>query len=213
MTNKMFALSVVCLLVAAAFVIVQLPGLASAVFVPGISDDNTPKILKTALARHEEDSELYKERFAGRSIFFTPPLPPRPTAPVVVDTGPAEPVIAPPPPEPTIPVEYGGPAILALLGDQVHVTGPKILKLGQEDSSLGLTVLEFVPPWSVKVRWHKKPGNYAPGTYVVEMFQRDYDDIFSDTEGEESTISGLTQISEQAAVVPARSESSPLVED
>jgi hypothetical protein len=133
----------------------------------------------------------------------------------IVDAGPKEPIITLPPPEPEIPTKYGGPEILALLGDQVHVTGPKTLKLGVEDSSLGLTVLEFVPPWSVKVQWLKKPGNYAPGEYVVEMFQRGDDAIFSKgANGSSSVPQGLTQAEDKSAAAdPGRAGASPAIED
>lgn len=191
-SNKLLTLSVLALLVAGIAVLAQLPGLMQAVFAPSIDDDSTPKLLQAALETHKKNTDLYRERFVGRSIFFVPPAPVVQVArqPVSEDTGPPPP--PPPPPPPEIPAEYGGPAILALLGDEVHVTGPKVLKLGQEDPSLGLKVLEFVPPWSVKVEWLKKPGNYAVGTYVVEIFKSD-DGVLSQPSGKSATPQGLTQ--------------------
>ena len=215
LTNRMFTLSVASLLAASVVVILQLPGIASALMVPSISDDTTPESLKDSLAKHEQVTALNRERFIGRSIFFTPPAPK-----IVVadkppeDAGPPPEPVKPPPPE--IPMEYGGPDIIALLGDQVHVAGPKMIKLGVADEELGLTVLEFVPPWSVKVRWLKKPGNYAEGEYVVEMFNSDYEEVFAKGSPDETTIPGLTQAESEAEPVaepPRRSGRPEAVED
>jgi hypothetical protein len=202
LSNRMLTLSLASLLVAVVVVIIQLPGVASAILVPSISDDRTPELLQTSLKTHEEDTALYRKRFVGRSIFFMPEAPRQIVAslPRNQDVGP--PPDPPPPPPPEKLVDYGGPEILALLGDQVHIAGGKVLKLGQEDADTGLTVLDFVPPWSVQVRWHKKPGNYEPGIYVVEMFKSDDEVVFSGGSSGELTPEGLSQANEPE-VVPA----------
>lgn len=215
LTNRMLSMSLLAIVVATVVVVFQLPGLMSSLLTPSISGDKTREELDQSLQNHQIKTIAFRDRFVGRSIFFMPdpPRPPIVQAPIEpIDTTPKE---QPKPPPPTIPDKYGGPEILALLGDQVHVTGPKILKLGVEDPSLGLTVLEFVPPWSVKVQWLKKPGNYAPGTYVVEMFQRGDDSVLSkDGNGSSSVPDGLSQADDKSAAVDSsRVGASPVVED
>jgi len=213
LANRALSLSVIALAVAAVMIVFQLPGLAGALFVPGLDDDTAGKKIAANIDEHMAVTTTYRDRFVGRSIFFTPDPPPRQVvqAPPKEDTGPPPP--PPPPPEPVVPADYGGPQILALLGDRVHLDGQKIVKLGVEDTTLGLTVLEFVPPWSVKVRWHKKPGNFAPGEYVVEMFQRDYDSVFAKSSSGTSTLTGLQDAEGKSASAETAPNTPQMVED
>lgn len=99
------------------------------------------------LAQHEETHSLYEKRFEGRSLFFAPPdwkrkLPPAPPPPPP----------APPPPPPPPPVDYTGPKVVGMLGNTVYFEGGRSGEVGKETE--GVTVLEVVSPWELKVK-HK----------------------------------------------------------
>jgi hypothetical protein len=108
------------------------------------------------LAQHEETHGLYERRFEGRSLFFAPPdwkrkVPPPPPPP------PPQPLPPPPPP----PVEYMGPKPIGMLGSAVYFEGNKVMEVGKESD--GVTVLEVISPWELKIKHKGKVYDVAVG--------------------------------------------------
>ena len=108
------------------------------------------------LVQHEETHGLYERRFEGRSLFFAPPdwkrkVPPPPPPP------PPQPTPPPPPP----PVEYMGPKPIGMLGSTVYFEGNKVMEIGKESD--GVTVLEVMSPWELKIKHKGKVYDVAVG--------------------------------------------------
>ncbi len=165
--NRPLLLSTVGLVVAGIVLVVPLPGLLAAMFTTSIGDDHAGENMQAYLADHDRDLETYRERFEGRSLFFRPP------APVVrlasTETSKKEPD-APPPPPP-VPTTYGGPVVIAVIGDQVWFKSKDNLKLRVGEEGAGVKVLASNPPWTVKLA-------YAGGEFDVPIF-KDYQTTFS----------------------------------
>ena len=148
------------------------------------------------LAQHEETHGLYERRFEGRSLFFAPPdwkrkVPPPPPPP------PPQP--APPPPPP--PTEYMGPKPIGMLGSSVYFEGNKVMEVGKESD--GVTVLEVVSPWELKIKHKGK-------VYDVAIGQKPSDSLFKPLTTA-STPSGITVAPPTAATggTPSPSGTSP----
>jgi hypothetical protein len=148
------------------------------------------------LAQHEETHGLYERRFEGRSLFFAPPdwkrkVPPPPPPP------PPQP--APPPPPP--PAEYMGPKPIGMLGSSVYFEGNKVMEVGKESD--GVTVLEVVSPWELKIKHKGK-------VYDVAIGQKPSDSLFKPLTTA-STPSGITVAPPPAAAggTPSSSGTSP----
>ncbi len=99
------------------------------------------------------------DQLMGRSMYFLPPKPPperkppppAPPAPPKKDPGP------PPPPS-----RYGGPKIIAMMGDTVWFEGARV-SVGEEHD--GAKVISTAPPWSAKIEWKEVE-------FDVELFAR-----------------------------------------
>ncbi len=76
-----------------------------------------------------------------------------------------------PTPPPPSPMTYGGPAVIAVIGDQVWFKSKDNLKLRVGEEGAGVKVLASNPPWTVKLA-------YAGGEYDVAIF-KDYQTEFS----------------------------------
>ena len=165
--SRPLLLSTVGLVVAGIFLVVPLPGLLAAMFTTSIGQDRAGENMQAYLAAHDRDLETYRERFEGRSLFFRPP------APVVrlASTQRSEKEPDPPPPPPLIPMTYGGPVVIAVIGDQVWFKSKDNLKLRVGEEGAGVKVLATNPPWTVKLA-------YAGGEYDVPVF-KDYQTEFS----------------------------------
>lgn len=121
--------------------------------------------LEKAVALHDAQQERYADRFAGRSIFYRPPVR-RPTPPPTREVEP--PVLPPPtvesPPAVVVrPATYTGPGIRAFDGDRVWFANG--LLLGEGEEAEGLRVLSVQAPWSAEV-------SYAGWTGPVTIFPR-----------------------------------------
>lgn len=165
--SRPLLLSTVGLVVAGIVLVVPLPGLLEAMFTTRIGQDSAGENMQAYLAAHDRDLETYRERFEGRSLFFRPP------APVVrlASTQRSEKEPDPPPPPPLIPMTYGGPVVIAVIGDQVWFKSKDNLKLRVGEEGAGVKVLATNPPWTVKLA-------YAGGEYDVPVF-KDYQTEFS----------------------------------
>ena len=148
--------------------VVRLPPMFTSLVVggPGAVDDG---MLEGLLAQHDDVIRLDLQRFAGRSVFFTPPQQPRPR-PVVPEPDPEpvenpEPVEDPGPPPP--PSSYTGPAIIAILGDEAWFRrsfgAEAVLRIRVGEERDGIRVLATEAPWTVRLA-------HAGGEYDVPVF-------------------------------------------
>ena len=160
-------LSTVGLVVAGIVLVTPLPGLLAAMFTTSIGQDSAGENMQAYLAAHDRDLATYRERFEGRSLFFRPPAPAVKPAPKPRSENKPE---APPPPPP-IPMSYGGPVVIAVIGDQVWFKSKDNLRLGVGEEGAGVKVLASNPPWTVKL-------GYAGGEYDVPVF-KNYQTEFS----------------------------------
>ena len=165
--SRPLLLSTVGLVVAGIVLVVPLPGLLAAMFTTSIGEDSAGENMQAYLAAHDRDLATYRDRFEGRSLFFRPP------APVVrlASTQRSEKEPDLPPPPPPVPTTYGGPVVIAVLGDQVWFKSKGNLKLRVGEEGAGVKVLASNPPWTVKLA-------YAGGEYDVPVF-KDYQTKFS----------------------------------
>lgn len=107
-----------------------------------------------APAAFKDDMELAVARFRGRSLFFTPAPPPPPVVRQPVERGPSGP-----------PARYGGPALVAMIGDTAWFADGRRLVVGAEANGGDLRVIETSPPWYARVAWQG-------GEYTVTLFDR-----------------------------------------
>jgi hypothetical protein len=141
--------------------------------VPVLSEALSPKPSARAvvdevtrlMTEHDETQMVYRDRFNGRSVFFEPPArkkPPPPTPPItdIVKVDQPEKVDLEPPPAPA---RYGGPAIVAILGDTVWFEGGKRVAVGEEVD--GIEVVALNSAWSAQIGWSR--GEYAVSIYDV----------------------------------------------
>ncbi len=165
--SRPLLLSTVGLVVAGIVLVAPLPGLLAAMFTTSIGQDSAGETMQAYLAAHDRDLATYRERFEGRSLFFRPPAPAVKPAPKPRSENKPE-APAPPPP---IPMTYGGPAVIAVIGDQVWFKSKDNLRLRVGEEGSGVKVLASNPPWTVKLA-------YAGGEYDVPVF-KDYQTTFS----------------------------------
>lgn len=166
--SRPLLLSIVGLVVAGIVLVVPLPGLLAAMFTTSIGQDSAGENMQAYLAAHDRDLATYRERFEGRSLFFRPPAPAVKPPPYkqALEEKPAEPL--PPPP---IPMTYGGPVVIAVIGDEVWFKSKDNLRLRVGEEGAGVKVLASNPPWTVNLA-------YAGGEYDVPVF-KDYQTEFS----------------------------------
>lgn len=107
-----------------------------------------------APATFKDDMDLALARFRGRSIFFTPPPPPPPVVREPVERPPSGP-----------PARYGGPALVAMIGDTAWFADGRRLVVGEDATGSDLRVIETSPPWYARVAWQG-------GEYTVTLFDR-----------------------------------------
>ncbi len=136
----------------------KLPALPSALFTEGLENDGTSAFLSEYLENHAVDLQTYQARIDGRSVFFLPPAPKDPTQIKPVQK--KEPT-GPPPPPPT-PLNYTGPSVRFLLGNEVYFHDGLRIKLGEEKQ--GIRILAVDPPWTVNVA-------HAGGEYELTVFK------------------------------------------
>ncbi len=130
------------------------------IFRPSASIDAVD-VTTPLLAQHETTQGTYESRFAGRSLFFAPqdwkrkiPPPPPPPPP------------SPPPPPPQAPTEYSGPKVVGMLGSTVYLEGARTVEIGKDAE--GITLVEIISPWMVKIRHKGKEYDVAVGQKMNE---------------------------------------------
>ena len=130
------------------------------IFRPSASIDAVD-VTTPLLAHHETTQGTYESRFAGRSLFFAPqdwkrkiPPPPPPPPP------------SPPPPPPQAPTEYSGPKVVGMLGSTVYLEGARTVEIGKDAE--GITLVEIISPWMVKIRHKGKEYEVAVGQKMNE---------------------------------------------
>jgi hypothetical protein len=93
---------------------------------------------------YEQAQERYAAMIDGRSLFVKPPRPRRERTPIFTTPRNEE-------PEDDRPTSYGGPTIIAMVGDQVWFDDDTRLRTGEESGSL--EVVSVRAPWSARLRW------------------------------------------------------------
>lgn len=192
--SRPLLLSTAGLVVAGIVLVAPLPGLLAAMFTTSIGQDRTGENMQAYLVAHDRDLATYRERFEGRSLFFRPPAPvvrpaPKQTSEKEHDA---------PPSSPLIPTNYGGPVVIAVVGDQVWFKGKDNLKLRVGEEGSGVKVLASNPPWTVKLA-------YAGGEYDVPIF-KDYKTKFSSNPLTERPTPGIVfaNTADRAVEVPGQ---------
>ena len=113
------------------------------------------------------------DRAVGRSIFWEPAAPP-PPPPARVERA-SEPREEPPP------AVYGGPELVAILGDVAWFEGDAVLMAGDEpedSEDASLRVLRTDAPWGARVVWRGVE-------FDITLFERTTDDFLSGDAAEE----------------------------
>lgn len=133
--------------------------IASAIAIVAIGEQ-VPALVRAAitpapppLGAEAEDSkriETFRAGFEGhlaqangRSMFFIPPEPPPPPPP-------PEPESEPQPDPP--PSSYGGPAIIAMVGDTVWLADGTRLSFADEQAR-DIDIVSLNPPWGARLKW------------------------------------------------------------
>ena len=156
--SGMLAATVLCATAGAVVLLQHAVPLVFDLFRPSVSIDAVD-ITTPLLAQHETTQGMYESRFEGRSLFFAPqdwkrkiPPPPPPPPP------------SPPPPPPVAPTEYTGPKVVGMLGSTVYLEGARTLEIGKDAE--GVTLVEIISPWMVKIRHKGKEYDVAVGQKV-----------------------------------------------
>lgn len=130
------------------------PALVRALLAPA---PEAPSVAEAERQSRPPDYAALVGQIDGRSLFFIPDRPPAPPPPPVARDD------RPPPPPPP-PSRYGGPALMAMLGDIAWFADGKVLKVGEESGSIRLVSLD--PPWSAVIEWQEVE-------FTVPLFDRD----------------------------------------
>ena len=158
--SGMLVATVLCASAGAVVLVQHSAPLLLDIFRPSASIDAVD-VTTPLLAQHETTQGTYESRFAGRSLFFAPqdwkrkiPPPPPPPPP------------SPPPPPPQAPTEYSGPKVVGMLGSTLYLEGARTVELGKEAE--GITLVEIISPWMVKIRHKGKEYDVAVGQKMNE---------------------------------------------
>ncbi len=158
--SGMLVATVLCASAGAVVLVQHSAPLLLDVFRPSTSIDAVD-VTTPLLAQHETTQGTYESRFAGRSLFFAPqdwkrkiPPPPPPPPP------------SPPPPPPQAPTEYSGPKVVGMLGSTLYLEGARTVEIGKDAE--GITLVEIISPWMVKIRHKGKEYDVAVGQKMNE---------------------------------------------
>ena len=158
--SGMLVATVLCASAGAVVLVQHSAPLLIDIFRPSASIDAVD-VTTPLLAQHETTQGTYESRFAGRSLFFAPqdwkrkiPPPPPPPPP------------SPPPPPPQAPTEYSGPKVVGMLGSTVYLEGARTVEIGKDAE--GITLVEIISPWMVKIRHKGKEYDVAVGQKMNE---------------------------------------------
>jgi len=176
--NRNLVWSVICLGLVALVLVVTAPPLLIAAFAGNPDELQVASALQTRLTGHQDALSDHQARFNGRSVFYKPFPTPKPTPPrdrpVERETTrvvPPQPTGPPPPP-----INYTGPSVMAILGDEVWFTNPVRgeaplrIKVGEE--AAGITVNSVDPPWRINVNY-KDGGPYDVPLFDLRSFLTD----------------------------------------
>lgn len=161
-----FGLSLAAIVVIVIALIVPIPRVLGVLRATGGTGQDNDSRMVELIAQSSERLELDRERFEGRSAFFTPERPyVAPPPRQIEDTG-------PPPIQPAA-TNYGGSLKpYAILGDQVWFAtsdsspNPTIIRLGGSAGDIRLIAINA--PWTVRVAW--SAPNSEEGEYDLRVF-------------------------------------------
>tara|TARA_B100001059_G_scaffold79515_1_gene77336 strand:- start:24101 stop:25204 length:1104 start_codon:yes stop_codon:yes gene_type:complete len=174
-------LSILAILMILIVLAAELPALVSstgtAIFSSVPEKDTTADLIE----QHKKVMETDRDRFNGRSFFFTPPSPPRPKPKVDKPAVAAPPPPPPPPkvdttpPKPTYPKNYTGPNLEAIVGPTAFFrpSSGKLIIVNVGDTKQDIEVLGTNAPRSIEVKY--KGG----GPYTVDLFEMSEPDFLN----------------------------------
>jgi len=152
-----------------------------AIFIGGDNANDPSELIARFVEQHEADTKLYQARVNGRSAFFRPPSRPRhdpepepePEPDPELEPEPEpdpEPEPEPEPPPPPVPDEYGGPAVMYVLGDMVVFrngtpgeAGTRV-RVGQKRGEVDVVSVD--PPRSVRLGYQPNCTNGWPAAWI-----------------------------------------------
>jgi hypothetical protein len=108
-------------------------------------------------AAYQQAQERRTEMIDGRSLFVKPPRPRRERLPVM-------PVAVEEESEEEAPTSYGGPKIIAMVGEQVWFDDDTRLRVGEVSGSLEVVAVRA--PWTARLRWRGEE-------FTERLFDRD----------------------------------------
>src|SRR5262245_8325842 len=113
--NGALGISLIAIVLAAAFVVTGVASMLASVFAAG-SADPSKEVAKLA-SQHQDQMKTWQDRFNGRSAFYKPPAPPPPPR----NDPPPKVVQKPPDPgPPPVPSKYEGPSVVFAMSDFVR---------------------------------------------------------------------------------------------
>ncbi len=161
-----FGISIAAIVVIILAVVVPIPRVLGVMRATGVSEDENASRMNELIAQSNDRLDQDRDRFMGRSAFFTPPRPYVP--PPVRDETPT----GPPPIQPA-PTSYGGQLKpYAIIGDEVWFAtsetsgSPSIVRIGNSTGDIRLIAINA--PWTVRVAW--RAPNSEEGEYDLRVF-------------------------------------------
>jgi len=133
---------------------------------------------------------VYVDQFAGRSLFYNPAIASAPPPPPPDDPGNFE------PPKPT---SYGGPAILAMIFDEVWFTDGTRVRLGETKDDIKIVAMN--PPWDATIAWKGVD-------FKVELFQKNTV-VFKESAARSGAVESPPAPAADTAPPPAEGSPSP----
>lgn len=138
-------------------VILMAFGLLRAWLGPDVGEDTLARDVERQAEQHSGAFAGYVGQINGRTLFVTP------AAPSEVAAAQAEPEPDPNEPPP-LPTRYGGPAIQAMVLDQVWLQDGRRVKAGETSGEI--KVVSVNPPWEATIAWRGVE-------FKVPFFERD----------------------------------------
>ena len=161
--------AVACLMIACVVAVVQAGSIVPLLVSRGAAP--AERGVATGVKTYAAALDRNARRIDNRSPFFVPP---RPAPKVVERPKPVEkPKAVSEPKQEKAPRRYGGPDIIAMLGDSVWLETGSRVQVGDEAD--GVRVISTTPPWGARVAWRG-------AEFDVTLFERTTDQFLNKDE-------------------------------
>lgn len=141
------AVALALIIVCAAVVAVQAASVISTIMHPSPDASRQLADQKQRAEAYSKSVDAQLSQISGRSMFVLPPKPPPEPKPKPASTPSVKRDPGPPPP----PSSYGGPKIIAMMGNTVWFEGGDRVSIDGEHD--GVTVIGTSPPWTARLKW------------------------------------------------------------